>query len=421
MDPIIVKAKKYKAMARAMFSMLHDVCNGKINELPIGDLLNTLPALQFERESHRQDLEDRGNIARLPSMSQLVNVSDAFATEIGFLQSEFPPAGREQLIRVRIPYELKAEFSGLGTSTFVLVFAENISERIDVRFPGNPDIGNQTVKRVTYDSNKCIIELDQVTIVADYALEPDREKFRAFAALSDFVRVSTFKNLKTSQILSVLEGYFKIEKQFERDQECDPNNRHCDSKRCIAEISYEPAQVTVREGESESQAQKRAAEEKRRAILSSSYPQPTNVFVSWSDSSGTNHTQVSSGYCPSEPSVVPEPNCFLVTANFGRRSKELVQVKRRCRYVFLWNPFLTPSWLAYRFYGPLIARQSNERPWLKALSKSFVATPIVRATEKNILVSVPNLIYLMLLGLIAIVFLLPVFLLTKASVAMKGR
>src|SRR5207247_1607652 len=119
MDTITFRTKPFLGVARGFFSYLHDVSSGYRESVAVADLLNALPLIQFESQSHRQDLEDRGQITRVAAQSLLVDDGALFDTEVGFIQSTFPPPpGHDELIRVRIPQELKVQYGGVGSDTF---------------------------------------------------------------------------------------------------------------------------------------------------------------------------------------------------------------------------------------------------------------------------------------------------------------
>src|SRR5207244_3272019 len=55
----------------------------------------------------------------------------------------------------------------------------------------------------------------------------------------------------------------------------------------------------------------------------------------------------------------PAAGCYVVTATYGRHSRQAALVHARCRRRFLMNPLLTIGWCLYKFYGPILGRWSQ--------------------------------------------------------------
>jgi hypothetical protein len=111
----------------------------------------------------------------------------------------------------------------------------------------------------------------------------------------------------------------------------------------------------------------------------------------------------------------PLYGCYAVTATFGPRSRELVMVRRRCRYVFLLNPLLTLGWCLYRFYGPLLAGWAHSSPTGASVVRRFVAVPIVTATGKNTVLATAAMAYLFVLSIIGLALFIPTFVITRCA------
>lgn len=99
--------------------------------------------------------------------------------------------------------------------------------------------------------------------------------------------------------------------------------------------------------------------------------------------------------------------CWIVTATFGDGSREWIRVRRRCSSLFRTSLFLSLGWRIYQSFGPVLAdwTQSGKTPF--QLCKWFLGIPIVKATDKRPLVSLPAKLYLVMLTLLGLVFLLP--------------
>jgi hypothetical protein len=115
---------------------------------------------------------------------------------------------------------------------------------------------------------------------------------------------------------------------------------------------------------------------------------------------------VTKGYYKEE---TKKTSCYLVTATFGRRSRELILVHRRCRYVFLLNPLLTIGWCLYRFYGPLLARWAQASSVGYAVCKKAIAVPIVAASGRNPVAAVAAMAYLAFLSMVGLVCFVPAY------------
>lgn len=115
---------------------------------------------------------------------------------------------------------------------------------------------------------------------------------------------------------------------------------------------------------------------------------------------------VAKGYYKEETG---KASCYLVTATFGRRSRELIVVHRRCRYVFLLNPLLIIGWCLYRFYGPLLARWAQASSLGHAVCKKWIAVPIVAAAGRNPVAAAAAIAYLALLSMVALMCFVPAY------------
>jgi hypothetical protein len=111
----------------------------------------------------------------------------------------------------------------------------------------------------------------------------------------------------------------------------------------------------------------------------------------------------------------PYYDCYAVAPTFGPRSRELVMVRRRCRYVFLLNPLLTLGWCLYRFYGPLLASWANSSPTGAPAVRRFVAVPIVTATGRNAGAAIAAMLYLVVLSVIGLALFLPTFVVARSA------
>lgn len=369
---ITIKAKPFLGLAKVFFSELHAVSKGSRSSISVKELLSSIPILQYEKETHRQDLENRGPITRIHEEQLLVNEGDDFATEIGFIQSNFPPDGHDQLIKVRIPFELKAKYGGVGSDMFTLTFGTNDSELIVLRFPNNPDIDDQSLKKVSFNGEKCVIELEMITIVVDYTQDPDVALVPN--TIPQFVKVGTLLNLQTRETLTVINGYYCIEKAFHTDQDCDdPEDRFCVSSKCNVEITYEKDEITVSDNETEEEAIKKAVDIKRSVVWDSSPFPPQEVNVTWTNRGGMDKTEVyaRTGSCLPRTSVSGSTSCFVVTATFGQSeildAYHAFRDKVLCKY--------TSGRLFIRIYyriGPHLATLCRRSPMARTFSSAVL-------------------------------------------------
>lgn len=99
---------------------------------------------------------------------------------------------------------------------------------------------------------------------------------------------------------------------------------------------------------------------------------------------------------------IQKVNCWVVTATFGKSSRELVQVRRGCRNRFVYNPLMLPGWCVYKFYGPILAQWAISDPKAADFCKRFLADPIVAATGKQKVRACLAISYLFVLGLLGI-------------------
>ena len=91
------------------------------------------------------------------------------------------------------------------------------------------------------------------------------------------------------------------------------------------------------------------------------------------------------------------PCCYVVTASFGRESKELSKVERRCRSFFQKSARWKRAYEYYEAVGPYVAEWAKSS-WLRSqVARWFVAYPIVWAVGKTRLVSGLASLYLFLL------------------------
>jgi hypothetical protein len=86
--------------------------------------------------------------------------------------------------------------------------------------------------------------------------------------------------------------------------------------------------------------------------------------------------------------------CYVVTAIYGFRSTEVRRAMAVCRWRFVLNPLVTPSWLLYKIVGPALARAAQHSPRASKYLDLFVARPIILASAKNLSGAVLPLIYL---------------------------
>ncbi len=112
--------------------------------------------------------------------------------------------------------------------------------------------------------------------------------------------------------------------------------------------------------------------------------------------------------------VVKSTGCYVVTATYGKNSREAALVHAKCRRTFLLNPFLTTGWCLYKYYGPIFARWSRSNQTAFWLCKVLLANPIIKATGRNRFVALLCLVYLASLSLLALFLLLPTILVRLA-------
>lgn len=94
--------------------------------------------------------------------------------------------------------------------------------------------------------------------------------------------------------------------------------------------------------------------------------------------------------------------CYVVTAFYGSNSRELTRAVLVCRRRFALNPLVGPSWLLYRLLRPfLLALFYSD--FGRALLHRFIAKPIVKASNRSVLIALPWMIYLALWGWAVIV------------------
>jgi hypothetical protein len=78
-----------------------------------------------------------------------------------------------------------------------------------------------------------------------------------------------------------------------------------------------------------------------------------------------------------------QDDCWVVTAIYGRDSKELLAAKRVCRARFALNPLVAPSWLLYRGIGPHLAKAASTSMQAKKWIHLLIAEPIIKASTRE--------------------------------------
>lgn len=114
------------------------------------------------------------------------------------------------------------------------------------------------------------------------------------------------------------------------------------------------------------------------------------------------NTSIILGEYDSAPSA-----CFVVTATYGKHSRQAVLVHARCRQRFLLNPLLILGWCLYKYYGPILAQWSQSSRIGFAVCKVLIADVIVSAAGTNLFVCGLCMLYLTLLSLLGLLMLVP--------------
>lgn len=94
----------------------------------------------------------------------------------------------------------------------------------------------------------------------------------------------------------------------------------------------------------------------------------------------------------------PPSKCYVVTAIYGERSRELALARRVCRHRFLLNPWMLPSWAFYKLLGPSLARIAKRNRGFGHYMNLLVARPIVLASNASLSTALLWILYLGLLG-----------------------
>lgn len=112
--------------------------------------------------------------------------------------------------------------------------------------------------------------------------------------------------------------------------------------------------------------------------------------------------QIFATFYPDGSRKVAATNCYVLTAIYGSRSRQVIRAMAVCRRRFALNPLLAPSWVLYKVVGPSLARASRTSPICLFCIDYLIAKPIIQASARDLSLAVLPLCYLAVWGWVVV-------------------